>query len=49
LGETPKDRISMLLTLATMPKHPESVPINALARVEGTPLQDNEKRIPGKW
>ena len=33
----------MLLTLATMPKHPESVPINALARVEGTPLQDKEK------
>ena len=26
-----------------MPKHPESVPINALARVEGTPLEDNEK------
>jgi biotin synthase len=43
LGETHGDRISMLLTLATMPKHPESVPINALARVAGTPLQDNEK------
>lgn len=43
LGETNADRISMLLTLSTMPKHPESVPINALARVEGTPLQDNEK------
>ena len=43
LGETHIDRISMLLTLATMPKHPESVPINALARVAGTPLQDNEK------
>lgn len=43
LGETHDDRISMLLTLATMPKHPESVPINALARVKGTPLENNEK------
>lgn len=43
LGETHNDRISMLLTLANMPKHPESVPINALARVEGTPLEYNEK------
>ena len=43
LGETHGDRISMLLTLATMPKHPESVPINALARVEGTPLENNQK------
>lgn len=43
LGETHKDRVSMLLTLATMAKHPESVPINALARVAGTPLQHNEK------
>lgn len=39
LGETHRDRISMLCTLATMPKHPESVPINALARVKGTPLE----------
>lgn len=43
LGETHQDRISMLLTLATMPQHPESVPINALARVQGTPLENNEK------
>ncbi|WP_370898481.1 biotin synthase BioB [Chryseobacterium gossypii] len=43
LGETHQDRISMLLTLATMPKHPESVPINALARVAGTPLENNPK------
>ncbi|WP_172282754.1 biotin synthase BioB [Chryseobacterium sp. LAM-KRS1] len=43
LGETNEDRISMLLTLATMPKHPESVPINALARVAGTPLENNPK------
>jgi biotin synthase len=39
LGEKPEDRISMLRTLANMEKHPESVPINALARVAGTPLE----------
>lgn len=38
LGETHEDRINMLLTLSTLPKHPDSVPINALSRVEGTPL-----------
>jgi biotin synthase len=43
LGETHRDRIAMLLTLATMPKHPESVPINALARVKGTPLERQSK------
>lgn len=43
LGETHTDRISMLLTLANMPKHPESVPVNALARVKGTPLENNPK------
>ncbi|MCW2261858.1 MULTISPECIES: biotin synthase BioB [Sphingobacterium] len=43
LGESHIDRIAMLLTLATMPKHPESVPVNALARVKGTPLENNAK------
>lgn len=43
LGETVSDRISMLATLANMPEHPESVPINALARVAGTPLADMPK------
>jgi biotin synthase len=43
LGESHTDRMAMLLTLATMPKHPESVPINALARVKGTPLGDFPK------
>ena len=43
LGETHEDRIGMLFTLSTLPKHPESVPINALVRVKGTPLQDNPK------
>jgi biotin synthase len=43
LGETHEDRIKMLHTLATLPQHPESVPINALVRVKGTPLEDNPK------
>ncbi len=40
LGETVDDRVSMLRSLANMEKHPQSVPINALARVAGTPLAD---------
>lgn len=40
LGETQTDRISLLHTLSTLPSHPESVPINALLAVPGTPLQD---------
>jgi len=40
LGEAVDDRASMLHTLATMHRHPESVPINQLVQVEGTPLQD---------
>jgi len=43
LGETHEDRIKMLHTLSTLPTHPESVPINALVAVEGTPLAKNEK------
>jgi len=43
LGETMEDRIGMLHTLSTLPEHPGSVPINALVRVKGTPLQDNPK------
>lgn len=43
LGESHEDRISMILTLSSMEKHPESVPINALARVKGTPLENNPK------
>ena len=45
LGETDADRIGMLLTLANMPQHPESVPINVLVPVAGTPLGDNS-RVP---
>jgi len=43
LGETHEDRVNMLHTLATLPVHPESVPVNALARVKGTPLADLPK------
>lgn len=43
LGESVNDRIGMLLTLATLPEHPESVPVNALVPVEGTPLENQEK------
>jgi len=43
LGETHEDRIKMLHTLSTLPQHPESVPINALVRVKGTPLENNPK------
>ncbi|MBC8112672.1 MAG: biotin synthase BioB [Verrucomicrobia bacterium] len=43
MGESENDRIGMLLTLATLPEHPESVPVNALVPVEGTPLEYQEK------
>jgi biotin synthase len=38
MGETTRDRASMLATLAGLPQHPESVPINELVQVPGTPL-----------
>ena len=40
MGEGLDDRIGMIATLASLPVHPESVPINMLVRVEGTPLSD---------
>jgi biotin synthase len=40
MGETLTDRASLLQVLAAMNPHPESVPINALVAVEGTPLED---------
>jgi biotin synthase len=43
MGESVDDRIGMLLTLATLPEHPESVPVNALVPVEGTPMEDQPK------
>ncbi|KAJ3157613.1 biotin synthase [Geranomyces michiganensis] len=39
LGESATDRVSLLHTLATLPSHPESVPVNALLAVPGTPLE----------
>jgi biotin synthase len=43
LGEKHEDRIKMLHTLANMPEHPESVPINSLVPIAGTPLANNQK------
>ena len=40
LGESPADRAELLRTLANLPEHPESVPVNQLVRVPGTPLAD---------
>jgi biotin synthase len=42
MGERAEDRVGMITTLATLPVHPESVPINMLVRVEGTPLATGE-------
>ena len=39
MGESVEDRVAMLGVLARMPRHPESVPINALVAVAGTPLE----------
>ena len=43
MGETTRDRASMLATLANLPQHPESVPINKLVRVPGTPLRGRRR------
>ncbi len=40
MSETEEDRASLIATLASLDPHPESVPINALVRVEGTPLAE---------
>ena len=44
MGESNLDRVGMLHTLATLPEHPESVPVNALVPVAGTPLE-NQPRV----
>jgi biotin synthase len=44
LGESDEDRIGMLHTLATLDEHPESVPVNALIAVAGTPME-HQKRV----
>ena len=43
MGETQTDRVSLLQQLANLPEHPESVPINMLVQIEGTPLHGVEK------
>lgn len=43
MGETREDRINMIHTLATLPEHPESVPVNALVPVPGTPMENQPK------
>jgi biotin synthase len=44
MGETRRDRASLLHQLATLPVHPDSLPVNALVPVAGTPLGDRVKR-----
>jgi biotin synthase len=46
MGESREDRAALLHTLATMPVHPESVPVNQLVRVPGTPLEGAEPLDP---
>ena len=46
MGEQASDRAGMLQQLANLPQHPESVPINMLVRVEGTPLEDEQDLDP---
>ena len=46
MGEQPADRIGLLQQLANMPRHPESVPLNQLVAVPGTPLADAEPLPP---
>ena len=46
MGEEKMDRVDMLLTLANLPEHPESVPVNLLIPVEGTPLEEEGKIDP---
>jgi|SRR6185437_291964 len=43
MGESLEDRFGMLQTLVNMPQHPDSVPINALVPVPGTPLENQER------
>ena len=49
LGEETKDRIGLLFELATLPIHPESVPINMLVPMKGTPLAEVDKLDVTEW
>jgi biotin synthase len=46
MGESREDRVGMIATLASLPAHPESVPINMLVRVAGTPLAGEQQLDP---
>ena len=46
MGEQTSDRVEMLVTLANLPEHPQSVPINMLIPVTGTPLENTQKLDP---
>lgn len=46
MGEQREDRVGLLQQLANLPQHPESVPINMLVKVEGTPLGNSEDLDP---
>lgn len=49
LGEKPNDRMSLLLQLANLSPSPESVPINMLVKVKGTPLENNDPIDPFEY
>ncbi|MHA3892119.1 biotin synthase BioB [Acinetobacter sp. GXMZU3951] len=49
LGEQRADRIGLIFELATLPIHPESVPVNMLVPIEGTPLAEVEKLDVTEW
>jgi biotin synthase len=45
MGEAPDDRAGLIVALASLPVHPESVPINMLVQVEGTPLSGGSNKL----
>jgi biotin synthase len=46
MGEDEDDRVGLLVQLANLPHHPESVPVNMLVKVKGTPMEDVEDLDP---
>ena len=46
MGESPQDRAGLLMALANLPDHPQSVPINLLVQVEGTPMAEMDNLDP---
>ena len=49
MGEERQDRVDMLVTLANLEEHPESVPINMLIAIPGTPLENTERIDPNRF